>query len=261
MKSKITICFLILAASIVQSQDSKFQTGITVGNHLSFANFEYDTYLDNKPLLGYSAGFLTRYKFKTEWKFKGLPWSPPIRKGVWALDLGINAVFTGYDYGFSDLETSQDQLMIEFPVMVTVWDEKSVLIKKKWLKQGKTIHTRIGLKPSVLLKNDIEKTITKGNSFISEQTQFGGFNLLASYSIGLIYNTKKQNTMSLEMNFNVGLIKTTQGKINYRIDNGDIQTLDFNSFGHYFAIKSIYLFKSDIYRRIPPRVIHSPRLL
>ena len=261
MKSKIIICFFILSTSLLQSQDSKFQTGIIVGNHFSFANFDYDINLDNEPLLRYSAGILTRYKFKTGWKFKGLPWSPPIRKGVWALDIGANAVFTGYDYGLSNLGTFQDQLMIEFPVMFTLWDERSVLIKKKWRKQGKTFYGRLGLKPSVLIKNNVDKTINEGTNFLSEQTQFGGFNLIASYGAGIIRTTKKQNSMSLEINFNAGFIKTTQGTISYRLDNGTIQTVNFNSFGHYVAIKTIYLFKSDIYRRIPTRIIHSPRLL
>ena len=261
MKSRILIGMLLFISSVLQAQDSKFQTGIIVGNHFSFANFDFDMNLDNEPLLRYSAGILTRYKFKTDWQFKGLPWSPPVRKGVWAIDIGANAVFTGYDYGLPNLETFQDQLMIEFPIMVTLWDERSVLVKRKWLKQGKTIHSRIGLKPSVLLKNNIEKTVSEGSDFMTEQTQFGGFNLMASYAVGLIYNNKKQNTMSIEMNFNVGFLRTTQGTIRYRLDNGNIQTVDFNSFGHYAAIKCIYLFKSDIYRRIPTRIIHPPRLI
>jgi hypothetical protein len=261
MKFNIILFLLLFISSTVQSQDSKFQTGIIVGNHFSFANFDYDMNLDNEPLLRYSAGILMRYKFKTDWKFQGLPWSPPVRKGVWALDFGANAVFTGYDYGLPNLGTFQDQLMIEFPVMLALWDERSVLIKKKLLRQGKTLHARIGLKPSILLKNDVEKTINEGSNFLTEQTKFGGFNLMASYGMGMIYNTKKQNSMSLEINFNVGFIKTTQGTIRYRVDNGTIQTVDFNSFGHYIAIKTIYLFKSDIYRRVPSKIIYSPRLI
>jgi len=208
---------------------------------LSFANFEFDQNLGNSPLLRYSAGVLTRYKLKTDWKFKGLPWSPPI--------------------GLPSLGTYQDQLMIEFPVMLTLWDERSVLISKKWRKQGKTVYSRLGLKPSILIKNDIEKTINEGSSFLTEQSQFGGFNLMACYAVGFIYNTKKQNAMSVEINLNAGFIKTTQGTIRYRLDNGNVQTVDFNSFGHYAAIKCIYLLKSDIYRRVPAKIIHSPRLL
>ena len=260
MKLNILLISFLLISFTAQSQDSKFQTGIIVGNHLSFANFDFDTNLDNTPLLRYSAGILTRYKFKTDWKFKGLPWSPPIRKGVWALDIGANAVFTGYDYGVPNLGTYQDQLMIEFPIMLAMWDERSVFIKKKYLKQGKTLYSRIGLKPSILLKNDIEKTVSEGGSFLTEETQFGGFNLMASYSMGLTYNTKKQNTMSFEININAGLIKTTQGTIRYRLDNGNVQTVDFNSYGHYIAMKCIYLLKSDIYRRVPSKIIYSPRL-
>lgn len=260
MKFNIVLIFLLFLSSIVQSQDSKFQTGIIVGNHFSFANFEFDQNLNNEPLLRYSAGVLTRYKFKTDWKYKGLPWSPPVRKGVWALDLGANAVFTGYDYGLPNLGTYQDQLMIEFPIMLTLWDERSVLIKKKLLRQGKTLYGRIGFKPSILLEKNVDKTINEGSDFLTEQTQFGGFNLMASYSMGMIYNTKKQNSMSLEINFNAGLMKTTQGTIRYRLDNGTVQTVDFNSYGHYIAVKCIYLLKSDIYRRVPTKIIHNPRL-
>lgn len=261
IKETIILTIFLFGSLIMQGQESKFQLGVNLGNHLSYANFEQNDDLIASPLLRYSAGILGRYKLKTGFKRKGFHWLPPIKKGVIALDFGANVVFTGYDYQLSTLATFQDQIMIEFPLMISSWDERSVLFKKRWQRKGNTVYSRIGLKPSFLIKNNIEKSLESIEGNLKETVDFGGFNLAGSLSFGMMHTTKKHRSMMVELNLNIGFFSTTKGMINYQLANGTRQNLSFSSNGHYIALKTIYLFKSDIYRIVPTRVIYHPRFI
>jgi hypothetical protein len=243
-----------------EAQESKFQLGINLGNHLSFTSFESNDDLKTSPLLRYSAGVLARYKLKTGIKRKAFHWIPPTKKGVFALDFGANLVFTGYDYQLGDLGTYQDQIMVEFSLMLVSWDERSVLFKRSWQRKRNTVYSKIGVKPSFLIKKNSEKELESDVGKLREQVAFGGFNLFGALSFGIMHTTKKHRSMMVELNLNLGLFSTTEGIINYTL-NGSAQQLNFSSNGHYIALKTIYLFKSDIYRRIPTRTIYHPRFL
>ncbi len=251
--------FNIVVLSI-QAQESKFQVGVNLGNHLSFASFDVNENLKPSPLLRYSAGILARYKLKTGIKRKAFHWIPPTKKGTIALDFGANVVFTGYDYQLSDWNTYQDQIMIEFPLMLVSWDERSVLFKRSWQRKGNTVYSKMGVKPSFLIKKKSEKQLESNAGILREQVEFGGFNLFGALSFGIMHTTKKHRSMMVELNLNLGLFSTTRGVIDYQL-NGISQQLNFSSNGHYIALKTIYLFKSDVYRRIPTRIIYHPRFL
>ncbi len=259
---KWTLIILVIVFSLhtTFAQESKFQLGINVGNHLSFAN--YDTYyndLSGSPLLRYSAGILARYKLKTNIKIKQFNWIPPTKKGTVALDIGANWVKTGYDYSFRGIHAFQEQTQYEFPMMITLWDERSPFLTRKMHRQGNAFYSRVGFKPSVLVNGTVDKTIVGDEGSLSEISSFGGFNLFAAFAIGLLKKSKKDHSTAVELTGNFGLFRTTEGTITYQAFNQPTERFDFNSRGHYIALKAIYLLKSDIYIRQPAKVIYHPR--
>jgi len=176
------------------------------------------------------------------------------------LDFGCNAVFTGYDYHYDLLGTYQNQITFEFPIMLTMWDNKSVVISRKWRRKKLNLHSRIGFKPSILLENQLERSISNDEANISEEVQFGGFNLFVSYSNGIMKTLKNGNTMALELNINVGMFTTTKGTITYRdVTTNTIQRNELASNGHYVALKVLYLFQTDLVKTFPAPIINNTR--
>ncbi len=263
----LIICSLLFFSKM-KAQESKFQLGIITGNHFSFSSYEKDLGLTGNPLLRYSAGILARYKLKSGYKRKSFKWIPPTKDGVFSLDIGANVVFTGYDYNVNavttykiyQLSTYEEQIMVEFPVLLVFWDNRSVLLKRKLQRQGVALFSRIGVKPSVLFSENIEKQLETEHLSLQEFTSFGGFNLFGMYSMGLIKTFKNKNSASVEISGNLGILTTTKGQITHKNLNNNIQkTQPFSSNGHYLAVKAIYLFRSDIYNRVTPRIIYNPR--
>lgn len=273
LKIRGLILCIVCFYSTINAQESKFQLGIITGNHFSFSSYEKNLGLKGNPLLRYSAGILARYKLKSGYKRKALYWMPPTKDGVFALDIGANVVFTGYDYQVNavtisktfqtnthQLSTYEEQMMVEFPILLVFWDNRSVLLKRKLQRQGIAFFSRVGVKPSVLFSDNIEKQLETDHIILQELTSFGGFNLFGMFSMGLMKNFKNANSASVEISGNLGIFTTTKGQVTHKNLNTHIQnTQPFSSNGHYLAVKVMYLFKSDIYHRVTPRIIYNPR--
>lgn len=260
MKKILFIIFLFIC-TISKAQNDKLHLGVEVGNHLSFTYFDGNGNINGNLLLRYSAGVLARYKFKTGFK---IPRSSitfiPVRDGIWSLDVGVNAVFTGYDYNYDLIGTYQDQLAFEFPILFTFWDNRSVLLSRKWRRKKLNWHSRIGIKPSILLENQYDRSVSNDVARIDETVQFGGFNLAVSYGNGIMKTLKNGNMMMLELQFNIGILRTTFGQITYRdLINNTTQQNEIIGKGHYVALKVLYLFKTNFVKTYPAPIIHSPR--
>jgi hypothetical protein len=66
--------------------------------------------------------------------------------------------------------------------------------------------------------------------------------------------------MMLELQFNIGVLRTTSGQIIYRdFINNTTQQNEMIGNGHYVALKALYLFKTNFINTYPAPIIHSPR--
>lgn len=255
------VCLFIFGLQYVYAQQPKYQVGIRTGNHFSFAEFEDSDILKNQALLRYSAGILVRIKLKDHYRGRPLPWVPMVRDGVFALDLGLNVVFKGYDYQVNALKNYQNQLSLELPLLITFWDAKDIFISRKWKRKKLTTFARMGLKPAFLLKRNIEEHVQNTEDSVIEEAEIGGFNLFSMVTFGIIKQRKNGGSMAVELSGNAGMFQTTKGTIDYEnLKTGKTLEHRFSSHGHYISVNVLYFFgERTIGKEIIPPVIYSPR--
>lgn len=260
MKNICTFILLLILQHCC-AQQAKYQWGIRTGNHFSFAEFDEFNDLKNSALLRYSAGTVLRIKLKDHYRGKPLPWVPMVRDGVFALDVGMNVVFKGYDYQIHSLKNYQDQLSIEMPILISFWDNKDRFISRKWRRNKMTIFSRMGLKPALLLQQEVTTTIENTTEKLIETANNGGFNLFSTVSIGIIKQRKNGGSMSIELSGNVGWFATTSGVIDYENFQTNANTQHyFSSHGHYASVNVLYFFGERRFgKEIEHPIIYSPR--
>jgi len=263
MKSIVTFLVITLILGCLNAQAPDFQWGIQSGNHLSLPAGTDSEVFKGKSLLRYSIGVMARRVLKRGMKANIVA---PLRRGVLALDFGVNMVFKGYNYQFKDFETYTDQVEFEFPILLVLYDERNVFVPRKWYRKGLSTYTRMGLIPSYLPQKKVEKTLTLANETLTENTVAGGFNILMTIRGGILQNHKNGNSTSLELGGNVSFISKTNGQLVHKDANG--QVLDeglFFSTGTYISLNLVYLFQVKKprrhYNRKPPPIIYNPRNL
>ena len=263
MKLIATFLIVILALGCLNAQAPDFQWGIQSGNHLSLPAGTDSEAFKGKSLLRYSIGVMARRVLKRGMKANIIA---PLRRGVIALDLGINMVFKGYNYQFNDFETYTDQVEFEFPILLILYDERNIFVPRKWYRKGLSTYSRMGIIPSYLPRRKLEKTLRLDNETLIENTVAGGFDILMTVRGGLLQNHKNGNSTALELGGNVSFISKTKGQLVHQDANG--QVLDeglFFSTGTYISLNLVYLFqvKKPGRRslRRPPPIIYNPRNL
>jgi len=187
----------------------------------------------------------------------------PVIKGEIGLDYGVNFVFKGYQYKFSDITTHTDQLTIEVPLIFAFYDRKDVLIKKKFLRKGITSMTRIGFKPSFTTGELTSKLVATTNARVTETITVRPFNFFTMIGIGMIQNKKNGNSSFVEIAYNHGMIKRNTGTITYEnLNTSSTRTENYFHFGSYIAINAVFLFRVKeprLGKGKEPAKIYNPR--
>jgi len=129
---KVILILLSLSLNFAlkaQRPTYKSKIGVHTGNHITLWGEGENESFKRQALLRYSIGLMGRHILKKDWRTDFFLF--PVIKGEIALDYGVNFVFKGYQYKFSEITTHTDQLTIEVPLIFAFYDRRDVLIKKK----------------------------------------------------------------------------------------------------------------------------------
>ncbi len=236
--------------------------GVQAGNTLSLPRGIGSEIFKDGVLLRSSLGIIGRKRIADNLKARLIA---PMLKGVIELDYGMNVVFTGFDYRFGNTNSSDDQISLEFPLLINLFDERNIFISRRALRKGINTFVRMGLIPSVTLPEQYENTILNNEETVVESLRVRPFNLLGSYSIGLMRRFKSGNVALFEISANVGILPKIEGDITYRSAVGPSnEKVFYQDNGSYVAMNVIYFWKRRQRSRRPnparlPPIIYHPR--
>ena len=272
---KATLFLLLFSFSILnlsaqrkKLKRSEWTFGIQTGNLLSLPSFNStnDNYRDIS-LLRSSAGLVARRTIK-KLKRNSKKSFTTAQQGVFALDFGLNGVWSGYHYQFGEVIGTTNLISWEVPIMFVGYDKKNVFLPRKWHRKGITTYSRFGPKLGFTTKKTIRKTVTKGGAEVSESIDIGGYNFLWSIGGGIIKNHKSGNSSMFEINWTQGFINTANGSLEYN-DGTTLNPVaqDFGWKGSYISLNTIFLFNFKNWKYLPigkgklDKVIYNPRYL
>lgn len=261
MKKQLFIHYVFYCIALAcNGQVPKFQAGVATGNLLTIANAGFDENLSSGNLIRYKAGVLFRTRLKEKFKLPK-PFPQP-KKGVIALDYGIGFVANGYSYQYRGLEHFRDQLAIEVPLLLVLYDKSDFWMSRKNRRKGLATFARMGFRFSYLIHGQAAYLISNDQARLQEQGEYGGFNFYWSVGGGLLRTTKSGRTCSVSISGNIGWIRQTNLMLNYEDHAGRREEVNFTSNNSYLDIEAIYLFSrptpfSNLGKT--PKVIYNPR--
>ncbi|MEL7252413.1 MAG: hypothetical protein AAFO03_28645 [Bacteroidota bacterium] len=251
------ICFALFKGTAQQLW------GIQAGNTLSLPRGTDSEFFDDRVLLRNSIGFLVRTKLADNLKGKFIA---PMRKGVIELDYGLNVVWNGFDYRFGTIHSSGEQVNFEFPLLLHLYDERNVFLPLRQLRKGINTFVRAGIKATYASRRTHEQLIMQDNELVRASLRVRPFNLIGSYSVGLMRRMRNGRVMLFEISANFGLFRATEGDITYELANGQFtDSVSFRDNGSYLALNIAYFWKRKKSNRprnpkLPP-IIYHPRQL
>lgn len=253
------LCLLMTSSLAAQTGTSTF--GIQLGNQVSLPAVGSAEQFEGQLLLRYSFGFLGRTILNDHLKLRFIA---DVRKGVMAFDYGLQFVLNGYQYQLGEIATTTEQLSLEVPLLITLYDERNVFLPRKLTRKGITTFARLGFKPTFSLQAAKDKEITQDNETLREEVDTRLFNLLWSFGAGILQNHKNGNTTFYEIGVNLGLLRRNKGQVEYiDISSSSSESYSFANSGSYVSANMIYLFKFKPWRandkRPLPPVIYNPR--
>ncbi|MEL6657159.1 MAG: hypothetical protein AAFP77_00930 [Bacteroidota bacterium] len=238
--------------------------GIQAGNTLSLPRGTDAEFFDDRVLLRNSIGFLARTRIADNLKGRFIT---PLRKGVIELDYGLNVVWNGFDYRFGNINSSGEQVNFEFPLLLHLYDERNVFMPLRQLRKGVNTFVRAGFKATYASRRSHEQLIIQDNELVRANLRVRPFNLVGSYSVGLMRRMRNGRVMLFEVSANFGLFRATEGDITYELANGQFtESVPYRDNGSYLALNIAYFWKRKKSnrprnpKRLPP-IIYHPRQL
>ncbi len=231
--------------------------GIETANSVFFSLVENEETVKGSPLLRYSVGLTLRQQLKKGTN-KFNYFRTARHNGVF-LDYGVNFAFGGYQYKIGNLETYNDQLWYEFPILLVLRYRDIFWMNRKWKRKGIGSYVRMGVKPSYLPQQTIVNSTGISNESLQGVSTFGGWNLAYSLGSGFDQTLKNGDLMSFGWQVNFNLKQSVNTNLTYTTNN-NTQDFDFNIRSFYFALNVQYLFDSKRFGKgVLPPVIYNPR--
>lgn len=270
MKNAILFLLLIFQFTNLTAQRNKpkvpdFQFGIRTGNHITVPSIDVDENFKHKSLLRYSAGILFRKTIRQMKPRRRIGFGTA-RRGVLAIDFGVNAVATGYHFQIGNIVEIRDLINWEFPIMLVVYDRENFMIPSSWRRKGLTTYGRFGPKFSNGYDIVFEHDVKKNDESLYGSIGSGNWNFLWSINAGIIQNHKSGNTSFVEIGWNQGFIASARGDLYYSNSN-DSKQGQFAFRGSYVSINVGFLLAPKNLKYIPigkgklPKTIFNPRYL
>ena len=257
----LAAAFLIFNSQTLSAQKSKQRFGIQTGNLWAVPTSSESDVFKTGGILRYSIGFFFRKKVNPKFRLDKI-FLASTRHGVLEFDYGLTFVFKGYEYQFNSLGNTNEQLAVEVPLLMVIYDNANVFIPRKWRRKGLTTYGRMGIKPSYLINSPNIQEISQANERLTEIHESDRFNVFAQLGFGLIQNNKTGTTSSIEIGANIGFLANSKSELTYRNNStGSVQEDVITSNGTYFDIKVLYVVAPPKEKSggTPPPVIYNPR--
>ncbi|MEO1628962.1 MAG: hypothetical protein AAFV25_27695, partial [Bacteroidota bacterium] len=200
----LAMCCLCLWSQSSFAQAPDHQIGLQVGNNLSLPNARASSLFQEQFLLRYSIGVLGRRKLKKGFDFDFMNHR---NKGAIAIDYGLQVIFKGYNYRFGQISSFTDQIRLEIPLHLALYNERNVFLPRKWWRKGIAAYSRLGFKLELSKRQEHRKTSRRGSERVDEHMLQKPLNVLWSMSIGLLQNFKNGRSTSFEISGNLGLLR------------------------------------------------------
>lgn len=263
MRRLYVLLLLQLAGTTLISQGGPTSIGIQLGNHVSLPSQSSNEAFQGQWLLRYSAGIIGRTVLKQNIKLDLLA---DVRRGVLTLDYGLQMIFSGYNYQLGAVESTQEGLYLEVPLLLCLYDTRNIFLPRKMLRRGLTTFVRGGFKLGFSTNRQVKSENFQNGERVVEDLQQRPIQLLASYGLGLVHNRKNGNKSFLELAINLALLRTASGRLSYTNANGITQNNDIRFGGSYLSANAAFMLPQSAFRWLrwgktrPAPIIYNPRL-